>query len=159
MVLAPKYCHRDGDECDEPESPIAEDGSEVIAQESPPFIIMIMMIVMSEKHTVAVLKMTLSVSVFSILLVSSIFPFLSSAYTLKSRKKMPPPYPPSEQCTELWDSYGTQFPLGFEIWIPVKVPYQKINPHPHKVPYQKLYFRDNFPNPDSVVLHARCTIH
>ena len=73
----------------------------------------------------------------------------------------------------LWDPYGTQSPsnlpvpikgppplaIGFEIWIPVKVPYQKNIQYPHKVPYEKLYFRDNFPYPDSVILHARCTIH
>ena len=48
-------------------------------------------------------------------------------------------YPPSEQYMRLWDPYGTQFPsnlpfsipatpplaIGFEIWISVKVPYQK----------------------------------
>ena len=107
MVLAPKYCHRDGDECDEPESPIAEDGSEVIAQESPPFrIIMSMMIVTREKHTVAVLRMMLIVSVFSILLVSSISCRLSSAYTLKSKKRCHPPTPLRNSV----QSYGT--PMG-----------------------------------------------
>ena len=85
---------------------------------------MSMMIVMSEKDTVMVLRMTLIVSVFSILLVSSIFPLLSSAYTLKSRKKMPPPYPPSEQCTELWDPYGTQSPSN------LLLPIEALKGHP-----------------------------
>tara|TARA_R100000951_G_scaffold23295_1_gene19469 strand:- start:10392 stop:10742 length:351 start_codon:yes stop_codon:yes gene_type:complete len=71
-----------------------------------PFIMQRSTIVTREKHTVMVLRMTLIVSVFSILLVSSIFPLLSSAYTLKSKKRCHPPTPLRNSV----QSYGT--PMG-----------------------------------------------
>ena len=80
-----------------------------------PFIMQRSTIVTREKHTVAVLRMTLSVSVFSILLVSSISDRLSSTYTLKSKKRC---HPPLEQYMRLWDPYGTQFPSNLP--VPIK---------------------------------------
>jgi hypothetical protein len=121
MVSTPKDGDRHGGQGEKGSEPIPSHFDEMIRHQFFPLGVSFMRIIEVMRHAM-VIRLTI-MRVFSILLLSSISPAMSSAYAKISYIFLPP-YPPSEQCTELWDPYGTQSasrlppPIQKAQWVP-----------------------------------------
>jgi len=92
MVSTPEDGDRHGGQGEKGSEPIPSRFDEMIRHQFFPLGVSFMMITEAMRVKM-VIRLTI-MRVVSILLLSSISCPVSSAYTLKSRKKIPPPYPP-----------------------------------------------------------------